>query len=397
MMKKITMTCVALGLWSLWFFLSPLYANSQQNTGAFTEDLDTDDLVELVSTKHYKTPDAKDVQKHVQSITDFNDYLRTLDNYSTYLSPEQVAYKSARKTLPRKGIGFDIIEHDGKLLVIPLKNEALYRAGLTAPHYLKAINGKPIVFSDFDSYRFLSTMKIGKRYTVEVEPNSFVDAKSNAYEVAVKQTRRASSLHYTRKKGKARLLGIREFVRDTEPYIKNFFKKNKNIDHLVIDLRHSIGGSPHIAVDVLSYFVGKDKNVVSYRSKAEKVGKEKKARQGKTFAVPYRLKDSTQLTLLMSEFTASSAELFAHALKHYRDDIVIIGKPSAGKCLAQKPFFFDHGKAGALVLSTYELVMPDETQCDSRPLAVDTALGQIELMPVDDIFKAVLAMDKNKD
>lgn len=349
---------------------------------ALPSDLEADVLIELVSAKHYLTPSEDEVEKHFQTLTDFEDYLHTLDPYSKYVSPKKVKYIMARKTLPRDGIGIDIIENDDELLVLPIKDGALYRAGLTSPHYLKTINGKLLQFNDFNSYRFLSTMKKGDKYSVELEKNEF--STSDKYKVKVELTRR--SLNYTRKKGSTRLLGIREFDRDTVPYIKKFFKKNRKFKHLVLDLRHSIGGSPHFTVDALSYFIGKGKNVVTYRSGAEK------DKQGKTFDVPYSLSTSTKVTLLVSEFTASSAELFAHALKHYRPDITIIGKPSAGKCLAQKPFLLENG--GALVLSVYELITPDNKSCKGKSLAVDTIIGNIELMPVDHVLKEVLAMNK---
>jgi len=361
-------------------------AYSVTSTIAFDADIDTDILIDKVSHKHYRSPTEDEVGQHVQSLTDFERYLKTLDPYSKYVKAEKVEYVRHRRTLPRKGIGMDIIESNGKLLLLPLKKGALYRSGLKTPHYLKAINGNPIQFNDFDSYRFLSTMKLADKYSVAVIKNKF--STGSNYKVRVELTRRP--LHYTYKKGKTVVLGIKEFSLDTKRYLHSFFEKNKKMKHLIIDLRHCIGGSPFFTADALSYFLEAEKKVVTYRSKSIK-------RDKKLFTapVPHALKKSADITFLISEFTASSAELFVRALKHYRKNTTIIGKPSAGKCLAQKPFPLENNDV--LVLSIYELITPDGKGCEGKPIAVDKVVNDIELMPISHILQTMASFSMIKD
>lgn len=346
---------------------------------AFSDAIDLSGLVDQVTSQHYLAPARAEVQKHLQSRTEFERYLTTLDAYSKYVDAEKVQYTRQRRTLPRNGIGLDIIESNGKLLALPIKDGALYRAGLTTAHYLNAINGKSLRFNDFASYRFLATMQRNEKYTVDVISNPFSTGK--IYEARVEQTRRP--LYTTQKQGNRVVLGIKEFSSGIQDYLQNFFAQQQNMSHLVLDLRHCIGGNPYATIDALNYFVPTGKKVASYRSDATR-----KDQEFFTSSVRNGLKASTKVTVLVSEFTVSSTELFIHALKHYRPKITIIGKPTAGKCLAQKAFPLDNGDV--LILSVYDLLPPSGVSCESLPINVDQQVNDIELMPLQHILQTIL-------
>ena len=74
------------------------------------------------------------------------------------------------------------------------------------------------------------------------------------------------------------------------------------------------------------------------------------------------------VTLRVSRFTASSAEIFAHALKAHLPGTRVVGEATRGKCLVQQRFGLADGSE--LVLSTGQFLM-EGRPCEGRPLQAD--------------------------
>ena len=110
-------------------------------------------------------------------------------------------------------------------------------------------------------------------------------------------------------------------------------QKNK-IKSLIIDLRSNGGGLLNEAVKIVNFFIPKDKEVVSTKSRLKEMN-----RSYTTKAQP--IAEDLQLVVLIDEYSASASEIVAGSLQDL-DKAIIIGQTSFGKGLVQqtKPVSF---------------------------------------------------------
>ena len=129
----------------------------------------------IVSSNHYKEPDYKEVYKHTSSIQDLNAYLKTLDPYSKYLSSKEAIFLEKRSGKYRVGIGLDFLVKGEKIFGVPVTQGPAYKAGMVQPAYVRSINDRKIVYSDFSSYSFLTELAAGTVVRLSLENSKILD------------------------------------------------------------------------------------------------------------------------------------------------------------------------------------------------------------------------------
>ena len=99
----------------------------------------------------------------------------------------------------------------------------------------------------------------------------------------------------------------------------------KDIDSLIIDLRDNPGGSIDEAVEIIQHFIPEKSVLLTVKLKDGE----------KEFVSETDEKWNSPLAVLINSGTASSAEMFAATLRHYKK-AVIVGENSYGKSTIQK-------------------------------------------------------------
>jgi len=129
--------------------------------------------------------------------------------------------------------------------------------------------------------------------------------------------------------------------------VKSAFEdlKSQGMKKLIIDVRHNPGGLLNEAIEIVNFFIPKNKIVVTTQAKLEKWSNTYKTRNDP-------LDTEIPLTILIDERSASASEILAGALQDY-DRAVIIGTRSFGKGLVQRYRKLAYGTEMKLTISKY--------------------------------------------
>lgn len=351
-------------------------AEPETDTGSDNKIYSRDETASIVSTNHYQEPDYREVYNYANSIQGLNAYLKTLDPYSKYMTSEEAIFLEKRNRKYRVGTGLDFLVSEARVLGVPVTQGPAYKAGMVQPAYVRSINDHKIVYSDFSSYSFLVDLPAGTVVRLSLENSNNLDEAAYTLTAAGYATDPVSYYAYR----DTLFIQIKKFTGGENSQLKKILDTSAQYKKLVFDLRYCPGGDLYAMVDMLSLIL-QDNLAVAYLDKAE----------GKTEMIlktlPGRVIADTPLYILVSEFTASTAELFVWALKANYPKVQVLGEPTKGKCLAQNMFRFHDGSA--LKLTTYEVRNSFNQSCQGHPLAVDTLIPGIVLANTQDIFNVL--------
>ena len=129
--------------------------------------------------------------------------------------------------------------------------------------------------------------------------------------------------------------------------------------HLIVDLRDNSGGFMDQALILSNYFLDKDKPIVYMEGLHRK--RESYYADGKGFL------NDIGLTLLVSEGTASSSEIFAGAIQDNGRG-KLVGRRTFGKGLVQEPVYFTDGSGIRLTVARY---YTPSGRCIQKPYSDD--------------------------
>lgn len=328
-------------------------------------------LAALVAEHHYQKPTVQDILPHTTTASQLNRYLRTLDAYSRYLSTDENHFFQERAELKRTGIGINLLVHKNEILAVPAENSPAYLAGLTRPSRLLSLNGGGIDFDNFASYSFLTSLEPGDLTPIKVADP--VTGEPRAYTITAGHYQRELAA-YT-EHGELGIITIYEFREETTSQVRKFLSQAMHEKALIIDLRYCPGGDLFAAVDMLSLFLPAKQDVVYLTAQGQNKPLDLQT-------LPGRLFKGKPIYLLTSKYTASSAEVFAHAVKKYLPASHILGEATTGKCLALEKHALEDGSA--LELSAYEILTPDKQSCNGLPIPPDTSIPGIETLDIRD-------------
>ncbi len=123
---------------------------------------------------------------------------------------------------------------------------------------------------------------------------------------------------------------------------------------IIFDLRNNLGGVLTAVHDNVSYLVDDEIPFISYTSNGEQRDPEKTHLDSHKLDIP--------MVVLVNEFTASAAEIFAAALRDYRDcpelgasnrDITIVGSKTYGKGVMQQTVLFSSDGSSVTFTTAY--------------------------------------------
>jgi carboxyl-terminal processing protease len=173
-------------------------------------------------------------------------------------------------------------------------------------------------------------------------------------------------------------LGLRDYkstTRDVRRLLEQF-KREKNVDAVVIDLRWNGGGSLTEAVNMTGLFID-DGPVVQVKGPDGRTQPYKDQEPGMVWEGP--------LVVIINKFSASASEIFAGAVQDYGRGIVIGDHATHGKGTVQQ--LFDLGQAlfriravpnmGALKLTIQQFYRPGGDSTQNRGVVSDIELPSL--------------------
>ena len=276
-----------------------------------------------------------------------NGVLQSLDPYSAYMSPELYKNMTTETKGEFGGLGIEVGMEAGVVKVIsPIDNSPAYRKGVKAGDYIVKINNIQVQGKSLSEAVDLmrgpvgSDIEITVRRRGEKKALTFLITREIIEVASVKTEIKDKNIGYIR---------LTSFNENSSNQIKKEikrFKKNKNIDHFILDLRNNPGGLLSQAIKISDFFL-KNGEIVSTKSR-------KDSENRKWFAKPGDILDGKTFIVMINYGSASASEIVAGSLKDHKRAI-LIGETSYGKGSVQSIIPLNNNGAIRLTVSKYYL------------------------------------------
>ena len=272
---------------------------------------------------------------------------KTLDDpYSRYMDPQ--AFKREQEDMflgHFGGLGIIISIKDEQLTIIsPIEDTPAYRAGVKAGDRIVEIDGKTTEGMGLDEAVNILRGDKGTEVTLGIKRENIeelleitiirdiIEIKAVKKEIMGKD----DNIGYVR---------ITTFNVNTEPELKevlNEFKKDSNVQGIILDLRNNPGGLLDSAIEVASKFI-KEGPVVHIKD-----------RDGIVASIESRGNKYPEwpLFVLINEGSASASEIVAGAIQDYERG-KLLGEKTFGKGVVQQVFNLSDGSGVAITTSEY--------------------------------------------
>jgi len=268
-------------------------------------------------------------------------YLKSLDRFSAYLTPEEYASFRASQKSRYIGVGMEIeMSPSSQIICMPYPDGPAKRAGIQFGDILESIDGVDV------SGKSLIAVVTEARGEEGTEVALKVLSKNQSKTIRVKREKIRSTSVRTKWHDTIPVLTISSFRSSTQRELKKAFTELGNTSPIVIDLRGNPGGDLHSAIDSAMLFLEKGKKIVDIKTR-------KGLKSYKSTTIPVNA--SSPLYLWQDKRTASAAEVFIAALTQ-NERAKSIGKITFGKGTMQDIIELIDGSA--LFLTTGYLQTP---------------------------------------
>jgi len=273
--------------------------------------------------------------------------LETLDDpYTRYMDPQALKREQEDMFLGHfGGLGIIIsIEDDQLIIISPIEDTPAYRAGIKAGDKIVEIDGKSTEGMGLDEAVNILRGEKGTEIIIGIKREKIeeifkipiirdiIEVKAVKKEVMGKN----NNLAYIR---------ITTFNVNTEPELKealNEFKKNSDIQGIILDLRNNPGGLLDSAIEVASKFI-KEGPIVHIKD-----------RDGIVASIESKGNEYPEwpLFVLVNEGSASASEIVAGAIQDSGRG-KLLGEKTFGKGVVQQVFNLYDGSGIAITTSEY--------------------------------------------
>lgn len=294
--------------------------------------------------------------------------LKQLDEYSDYVSPEDMASFKTSVSQQFAGIGVQIGVERGQLVLIsPLVGTPAYRAGLMAGDQITEIDGKPTKGMRLDEAIGLLKGEAGTSVSLTVSH----PARKGTETVALKREivrietvlgdQRGDDDQWDYLLDKELRIGyirVTGFGRNTSDELKTALRelRKRKFAALILDLRFNPGGLLSSAIQISDLFVSEGKIVSTEgRNVAPQVWEAEK--RGTYEGFP--------MVVLVNRYSASASEIVSACLQDHQR-AVVVGERTYGKGSVQKVIEMEGGQS-ALKLTTAGYHRPNGKNIDRPP------------------------------
>ena len=276
-----------------------------------------------------------------------NGVLQSLDPYSAYMSPEMFENMATETSGEFGGLGIEVGMEAGVVKVIsPIDNSPAYRVGVKAGDYIVKINEIQVQGKSLSEAVELMRGPVGSDIEITVRRRG--ERKALTFTITREIIEVASVKTEIKDKnvGYIRLTSFNENSSDQIKKKLGEFKKNKNIEKYILDLRNNPGGLLSQAIKISDFFLDNGE-IVSTKSR-------KPSENRKWFAKKGDLTNGKVLIVLINYGSASASEIVAGALKDHKRAI-LLGENSYGKGSVQSIIPLKNDGAIRLTVAKYYL------------------------------------------
>ena len=276
-----------------------------------------------------------------------NGVLQSLDPYSSYMSPEILKEMQTETKGEFGGLGIEVGMEAGVVKVIsPIDGSPAEAVGVKAGDYIVKINGTQVQGKTLSEAVELMRGPVGSEIEITVRRLGVRKALTFNIIRDIIEIKSVKSKVLEDNIGYVRLTSFNDNSSDQLEDIVKDFKKNKNINKYILDLRNNPGGLLNQAIKITDFFLDNGE-IVSTKSK-------KKLDNRKWFAKKGDLIDGKTLVVLINYGSASASEIVAGALKDHKR-AVLVGEDTYGKGSVQSIIPLQNEGAIRLTISKYYL------------------------------------------
>jgi carboxyl-terminal processing protease len=276
--------------------------------------------------------------------------LKTLDPYSTYLSPERYRELEIGTSGEFGGVGMEVSEENGVLVVItPIEGSPAEKAGIKPRDQIIEIEGKStqgMVVQE--AVRLLrgpsgTPVKITIKREGEKDPRVVTLIRDKIIVKSVKSRLLDNGIGYVR---------LVQFQDRTSQELRDAIsgleaQNGRQLNGLILDLRNNPGGLLSEAIDVVDEFIDTGL-IVSVRGRTQDQTREYYATKNGTF-------QTFPVVVMVNDGSASASEVVAEALQDSKR-AVILGTKTFGKGSVQTIIKLEDGSG--LKLTTAKFYAP---------------------------------------
>jgi len=276
-----------------------------------------------------------------------NGVLQSLDPYSGYMSPEIFKEMQTETSGKFGGLGIEVGMEYGVVKVIsPMDNSPAERVGVKAGDYIVKINDIQVQGKSLTEAVEIMRGPVGSNIEITVRRVGVKKAIIFNITREIIEIKSVKSKIIDKNVGYIRLTSFNEnSSKQVKEKIKEF-KKDKNVEKYILDLRNNPGGLLSQAIKISDFFLDNGE-IVSTKSRKIRENR-------KWFAKKGDLVDGETLVVLINYGSASASEIVAGALQDHKRAI-LIGESSYGKGSVQSIIPLENNGAIRLTISKYYL------------------------------------------
>tara|TARA_B100001057_G_scaffold336357_1_gene337148 strand:+ start:3732 stop:4874 length:1143 start_codon:yes stop_codon:yes gene_type:complete len=276
-----------------------------------------------------------------------NGLLQSLDPYSAYMSPDIFNEMQTETSGEFGGLGIEVGMESGVVKVIsPIDDTPASKAGIKAGDYIVKIDDIQVQGKSLSEAVDLMRGPVGSSINLTIRRVGQKKALTFDIVREIIEIRSVKADLLEKNVGYIRLTSFNENSGEQIREQIKKFKKNKNINAYILDLRNNPGGLLSQAIRITDFFLDNGE-IVSTKSR-------KPSENRKWFAKKGDLIDGKTLIVLINYGSASASEIVAGALKDHKRAI-IIGENSYGKGSVQSIIPLKNKGAIRLTVAKYYL------------------------------------------
>jgi carboxyl-terminal processing protease len=269
-----------------------------------------------------------DIQPEKLVKTSIDGMLESLDPYTDYIPEDEMESFRISTTGQYGGVGALIgIINDKTVITHPYRNFPANKAGLKVGDEIISVDGKMVGGKSTSDVS--SLLKGQPKTEVEIKIKRYGQKDPLVFKIKREKISVGNVSYFGMVNSEVGYIKLDDFTPGAAREVSDAVNqlKQKGATKLILDLRDNPGGLLHEAVNIVSLFIPKGKEVVSTKGKVEE--------WNKTYVTLNNPIDTQiPMAVLTSEGSASASEIVAGSLQDY-DRAVLVGKKTFGKGLVQ--------------------------------------------------------------